>query len=163
MLVIGQENIADLFGVTPKTIVEWQESGFPVAARGGPGVPSEYDAPACIAWLVARELGKIQQESPNDRLARVKADSIEMDLAARRQTLIPIALLGPRLKAAMEFAREAWRPEPARLAREIRGKDAQEAEDILVVAFDAFLVRLSRWPQVDPESGNQTADADETD
>lgn len=153
MLVIGQEDIADLFGVAPKTIVEWQESGFPVAVRGGPGVPSEYDSQACIAWLVGRELRKVQSEGPADRLARVKADAIEMDNAVKRQTLIPADRIEPRLKAAKVFAIEAWRNEPARLAREVTGKDAQEAEDILAEAFDAYLVRLSRWPESAPFDG----------
>lgn len=27
MRIIGQERIAEVFGVTPKTIVEWQEQG----------------------------------------------------------------------------------------------------------------------------------------
>ena len=59
MRIIGQEQIADVFGVAPKTIVEWQGDGFPVALRGGPGVPSEYETETCIGWLVSREVGKV--------------------------------------------------------------------------------------------------------
>ena len=150
MRVVGQSGVADMFGVSRETIDNWQQAGLPVAVRGGPGVPSEYDSQACIAWLVERELRKVRQESPNDRLARVKADAIEMDNAVKRQTLIPAEQLEPKLKAAMVAAREAWRHEPPRLAREANGKDAQALEDMLAEAFDAFLVRLSRWQEASP-------------
>lgn len=155
---MGQERIAAVFGVAPKTIVEWQEQGFPIAVRGAPGVPSEYDTPPCIRWLVDRELRKVQAESPNDRLARVKADAIEMDNAERRGKLIPAELLEPKLKAAMIAAREMWLNEPQRLARDVQGKTAQEVEDMLAGAFEAFLVVLSRWP--DAEIGDDAEDGE---
>lgn len=147
MRITGQENIASVFGVAPKTIVEWQEQGFPVAVRGGPGVASEYETETCIGWLIDREVKKVQAERPQDRLARVQADKIEMENAERRGLLIPAEQLEPKLRAAMVAAREAWRNEPPRLAREVPGKNADEIEAILQGAFDAFLVRLSRWPE----------------
>ena len=97
MHITGQENIAAVFGVAPKTIVEWQEQGFPVAVRGRPGVPSEYESEACIDWLVTREVKKVQLEKPQDRLARVQADKIEMENAERRGLLIPADQLEPKL------------------------------------------------------------------
>lgn len=147
MRVVGQENIALVFGVAPKTIVEWQEQGFPIAVRGGPGVPSEYETQTCIGWLVDRELKKIQSELPRDRLARVQADKIEMENAVMRGQLIPADQLEPKLRAAMIAAREAWRNDPQKLAREVEGKPAKEIEDLLGASFDAFLVKLSRWPE----------------
>jgi phage terminase Nu1 subunit (DNA packaging protein) len=144
--IVGQENIASVFGVAPKTVVEWQEQGFPVALRGGPGVPSEYETEACIGWLVDREVKKVQAERPQDRLARVQADKIEMENAERRGQLIPADQLEPKLRAAMVAARAALRNEPARLAREVLGKKPEESEALLSEAFDAFLVRLSQWP-----------------
>lgn len=146
MRIVGQENIAAVFGVAPKTVVEWQEQGFPVALRGGPGVPSEYETEACIGWLVDREVKKVQAERPQDRLARVQADKIEMENAERRGQLIPAEQLEPKLRAAMIAARAALRNEPARLAREVLGKNPEETEALLTGAFDAFLVRLSQWP-----------------
>lgn len=143
--IVGQERIAEVFGVAPKTIVEWQEQGFPVALRGGPGVPSEYDSAECIRWQVAREVHKVQGETPTDRLSRVRADAIEMDNAVRRGLLIPADQLEPKLKAAIIAAREAWLNEPMRLAREVQDKTVQEAEDLLAGAFAEFLVRLSQW------------------
>lgn len=146
MRIIGQEQIADVFGVAAKTIVEWQEQGFPIALRGSPGIPSEYESEACINWMVEREVKKVQSERPQDRLARVQADKIEMENAEKRGLLIPADQLEPKLRAAMIAAREHWRNEPTRLAREVPGKPIKEIEEMLSAAFDGFLVKLSRWP-----------------
>ena len=149
MRIIGQERIAEVFGVAPKTIVEWQEQGFPIAVRGSPGIPSEYDAPVCIRWLVDREVRKVQAETPNDRLARVKADSIEMDNAERRKLLISAADLEPKLRAAMVLAREKWLEACPRVARDVVGKPFEQVEALLEVEFAAFLERLAQWEQAD--------------
>jgi terminase small subunit / prophage DNA-packing protein len=145
--IVGQEQIAAVFGVAPKTIVEWQDQGLPIALRGSPGIPSEYETEACINWMIDREVKKVQIERPQDRLARVQADKIEMENAEKRGLLIPADQLEPKLRAAMIAAREHWRNEPARLAREIPGKPIKEIEEQLAASFDAFLVKLSRWPE----------------
>lgn len=142
--IVGQERIAEVFGVAPKTIVVWQEDGFPVALRGGPGVPSEYESADCIRWYVDREVRKVQNETPNDRLARVKADSIEMDNAERRGQLIPADLLEPKLKAAFVAAREKWLDAVPRLVREIP-EDMAAREAMLQAEFEGFLARLADW------------------
>lgn len=142
--IVGQEQIAAVFGVAPKTIVEWQEQGFPIAFRGGPGVASEYESAECIRWMVDRELKKIQSESPNDRLARAKAESVEMDNAERRGQLVQAAQLEPKLSAAFVAAREKWLDAVPRLARELP-VDIDAREALLQAEFEAFLKRLASW------------------
>lgn len=152
MRITGQESIADVFGVAPKTIVEWQTAGFPVAVRGGPGVPSEYETESCINWFVNREVGKVQVELPRDRLARVQADSIEIDTAVKRNQLIPASALEPRLKAVVVAARQLWRNMPARLAEDLTGLDKRQRQAALTTAFDDFLSKLSQWDKYDPDA-----------
>lgn len=148
MRIIGQENIAAVFGVAPKTIGEWQDHGFPVATRGGPGVPSEYDAPACIRWLVEREVRKVQGESPKDRLARLQGDELEMKLAQQRGKLIDTAAVEPAMRAAIVSARERIRNEPPRIAALMEGLDRPAREALLRDLFDETLNTLARWQQV---------------
>lgn len=138
-----------MFGVAPKTINEWQDQGMPIAERGRPGVASQFDTAACIEWYVDRECKKLQAETPADRLARVKADAIEMDNAERRGLLIPADQLEPKIKAAMVLAREQWMDQPSRLARQVEGKTIEERERILEEAFGAFLTRLASWQTAD--------------
>lgn len=150
MRISGQENIASIFGVAPKTIVEWQEQGFPVAVRGGPGVASEYETEVCVGWLVDREVRKVMAERPQDRLARVQADKIEMENAEKRGMLIPADQLEPKLKAAFVSARENWLDATTRLARELP-VDLREREAMLQAEFEAFLHRLADWAHADQE------------
>ncbi len=151
--IVGQERIAEVFGVAPKTIVDWQEQGFPIAFRGSPGIPSEYESAECIRWYVEREVKKVQSESPNDRLSRVKADAIEMDNAERRGLLIPAALLEPKLKAAFIGAREKFLDAVPRLARDLPAEiDGREA--LLQAEFEAMLARMAGWSKAEDDEGD---------
>jgi hypothetical protein len=149
MRITGQQGIADMFGVSRETIDNWQQQGLPVARRGGPGVPSEYESADCISWRVASEVAKVQGESPNDRLARARAEEIEMRNAERRGLLIPAEQLEPKMKAAMAGAREAWLHDSRRISRDLQEGQGGDIEALLEEAFSAFLLRLSRWPDVD--------------
>lgn len=145
MRVVGQTEIAAMFGVTARTITDWQDAGMPVAVQGGPGVPGEYDAPACIRWLVESEVRKVQGESPKDRLARLQGDQLEMDLAERRGKLIEAGAVEPMMRAAIVSARERIRNAPARIAATLEGKDKAEREATLRELFDEALAQLARW------------------
>ena len=153
MRIKGQESIAEVIGVAPKTIVEWQEQGLPIAVRGRPGVPSEYDTVTCIEWMVDREVKKVRSEKPQDRLASLQADKIEMELAERRGVLIPADLLEPRLQAAFTAARERWLEAAPRLARELPA-DAEAREALLHAEFEAFLHRLADWANAGVDEGD---------
>jgi hypothetical protein len=152
--IVGQEQIASMFGITIKSVNEWQQQGMPIALRGefAGGVPNEYESSECIAWYLERELAKVRGESQADRLRRVQADAQEMANAEKRRELVPVSQIEPTMRAAMIAAREAWRNEPGRLVR-LAGLKADKAarfEAALQDAFDAFLVRVSRWRDAKP-------------
>lgn len=152
MIIVGQDRIAELFGVTPKTINEWQEQGFPVAKYGrGRSLSSEYDATECVRWLVDREVSKVRIESPKDRLYRLQADNLEMTLAERRQLLVSAAAIEPAMAAAMVAARERLLQARKRLAVAAEGKTAAQIEEILDTEHADFLRRMSRWRLSDAE------------
>jgi len=143
--IAGQESIAAVFGVAPKTIVEWQEDGFPVALRGGPGVPSEYETEACINWLVNREVKKVQGESPRDRLFRLQADDLELSQAEKKGVLVRADSIEPRLRSAVVAARELLMRQAAPIAGQMEGCDRRKRETLLRDAFDGLLRRLANW------------------
>lgn len=147
MRIVGQKEIAELLGVTARTITEWQATGMPIAVQGGPGVPGEYDAPACIRWLVEREVRKVQGENPRDRLDRLRGDELEMNLARERGKLIEAGTVEPAMQAAIVSARERIYGEPARIAAVLEGKSRGESEALLRGLFDEVLTKLSRWQQ----------------
>lgn len=150
MRITSQDSIASLFGVSRETINQWQDQGFPIALRGGPGVPSEYDSADCIRWRIARELDKAGAESPTNRLARAKAEAQEMANLEKRGTLVPVALIEPKMKAAAVAARERLLDAVPRMARELP-TDLDARETMLQTEFEAFLHALADWANVDPD------------
>ena len=155
MKITGQQEIADMFGVSRETINTWQDAGMPVQSRGGPGVPSEFDSAACITWRVESELLKARGDRPQDRLARAQAEKVEMDNATRRRVLIPAEELEPKLKAAFVFARETWLDAVPRLARDLPA-DPDERERLLQIEFEAFLHKLADWGKAGDEEEDET-------
>jgi phage terminase Nu1 subunit (DNA packaging protein) len=150
MKITGQEQIAQAFGVAPKTIVEWQERGFPIATQGKRGVSSTYDLPACIEWFASRAVKKAGAEDQRTRLNRLQADEVEMRIAEKRGQLIPVELIEPAWMAVVTSARSFLRSEPDRLAHlveTIEGVDGKR--DLLSETFDDFLTKLSTF---DPDA-----------
>lgn len=147
--IVGQEPVAALFGVAPKTIVEWQADGFPVAQRGGPGVPSEYDSEECIQWLVDRERSKLQVESSRDRVFRLQGDALERDLAEKRKLLVHVDQVEPKWRAAVLAAREYLMRQPAPLASRLQGLQRRQVEEALRGTFEEFLRKLAAWRHAD--------------
>lgn len=146
MRIAGQEQLAELFGVAPKTIGEWQEQGLPIAARGRRGIASQYDSAACIRWLVEREVRKVQGEPPRDRLARVQAEQIEMAIAKERRVLIAADSVEPLIRSACIAAREYLQREKKRLAMRLdRTTSRKERERVIGEIHDAFLRKLAAW------------------
>lgn len=164
MKITGQEQIADLFGVAPKTIVEWQDQGLPIAVRGRPGVASEYDSEACIRWYVEREVSKVQGETPRDRLARLQAEEIELRLAEKRGLLVPASKVEPLWLGMVSSARSFLRSQVDDLAELISSTEGLESiRDLLSETFDQFLNRLSNHDPADPatdDGGRGPAPAD---
>jgi len=156
MRIVGQENIASIFGVSARSITDWQVAGMPIAVQGGPGVPGEYDSEACIRWMVDREVRKVSgPELPKDRLARLQGDDLEMKLERERGKLIEVSAVEPVMRAAIVSARERVRSEPARLAVALEGKTKAEREAVLRELFDDVLTKLSRWQQAGVVDGDE--------
>jgi hypothetical protein len=163
MRIKGQEQIAAILGVAPKTITEWQVVGFPVAMQGGPGVASEYDAPACVAWLVDREVRKVQAESPKDRLNRLQGDKIERDMLVESRALIPADEVEPLWASAVLNAREYLVGESTRIASLMIGMAKPDVEALLEATFEEFLKRLSNWRAPAGDDDDEERDPEEGD
>ena len=167
MRIKGQEQIAAMFAVAPKTITEWQVMGFPVAVQGGPGIPSEYDTPDCIAWLVERELRKVRSESPKDRVLRLQGDKLEREMLVDAKKLIPAAAVEPLWAGAVLAAREYLAGEPARIASLAIGMEKDALQQLIETTFDTFLSKLADWraggeaEDDEPAAANEDQDEDE--
>lgn len=155
MSIVNQRELAEILGKTQMTILEWQRQGLPVKSRGGNGRENEYDTAAVLTWCVERERQRVTVETPKDRLARLQADKIELELAEKRLELLPASEVEPAWTAMVNSARAFLMSERDRLAQLLDAAAGFDAKrDLLAEAFDEFLRKLSAY---DPESEALTA------
>lgn len=141
---VNKRQLAEIFGKSEETLTQWQKDGMPVLKRGRKGVDGQYEPHRCIEWLLTREVSKVQGELPRDRLARVQAERIEMDMATERGELVP----APEIEPAWAGHVIATRQELLRLPLEL-GPRARRAEsdnaaiDLLTEGIEGALRKLS--------------------
>ncbi len=140
---VNQTELAEIFGKSDVTIWEWQKDGLPMIAQGGSGLANQYDTEACIAWYLAREVAKVSKETSKDRLTRVQADLAELELAERKNVLVPVDQVEPVWQQRVFTAAAFLFGQPSRLAGMLEGTPGIEAKRALLKKeFTEFLDRL---------------------
>lgn len=94
---VNQGQLSEIVGVSTVTLTEWQKETppLPMKARDKNGLANDYDTVDVIRWMVLREMKRADIESPQDRLARIKADREELGLKRDQGILIDAAELAP--------------------------------------------------------------------
>lgn len=64
---VNKKRLSEIFGVSVRTIQNWQDQGMPVARGGGKGNEVLYDSAATIEWYSARDAA-IENENCGKRL-----------------------------------------------------------------------------------------------
>lgn len=85
-LVLNQRELADLFGVSPKTIQEWDREGLREAARlGMDGREAQYNATHAVRWWHDRETQRLrdQVEEASGALDRAKLAKAQLEVRKR--------------------------------------------------------------------------------
>lgn len=95
--IVNKRDLAQILGVSERTLTEWQREGMPMVLATGRGSANQYDTAAVIAWRIAREVNGAQQESQKDRLDRLRGDQIELQMAKELRELIAVAEIEPAL------------------------------------------------------------------
>lgn len=142
--LVNKHDLSELLGISERTLTAWQKAGMPMQPRGVRGEPNGYSVPKVIRWWIKREVAKVQDEQPRDRLARVQGDEVELKLAERRGELIPKAAIRPAWLGHIVATRQALRALPAALApamAQLEGVD--ELRDFLAEAIDEALTKLA--------------------
>ena len=88
--VTGRE-LAEIIGVTPASITNWNREGMPVEFSGTTRQGNQYDTADCIQWLLDRARAAGERESARERLDRVRADREELALARDLEQVAPAA------------------------------------------------------------------------
>lgn len=148
--IVNQTQLAEILGTSDVTIWQWQKEGLPIKTRNLRGLSNEYDTAEVIAWLVIRAEKKASGgETPEQRLKRVQADKVEMEIAQMRRELVPAADIEARWAALVMAARNKLLSMPGQLSELLEIAQGPAAKrDVLVEEIDKVLQELS----VDDES-----------
>ena len=87
---VNKTKLAEIFGVSQKTLTEWQKDGLPVEDRGGKGQSNTYDTGECIAWRFNSLMTGDGFDFNKERARKEKesADKLEMENEVTRGALV---------------------------------------------------------------------------
>lgn len=153
--VASRDELALIVGRSLRTIGTW-------LGRGMPGKDGNYDVGACVAWAFLEGLLKFERttdvpedESPHDRLERLKGDEKEIDVARLQQQIIdvePVRRMVTRLileaKALLDQLADRI---PAELPQEISAETRQRVREIVQATLDDCYSVLSQMDRLTDE------------
>lgn len=90
-MIVNKRELADIFGVSERTLTEYQKGGMPVAESGERGQANRYLTEDVHRWLLDRALRGAQNETTKERLERIKGDREELAYANDIGELVPAA------------------------------------------------------------------------
>lgn len=131
---VNKKRLSEIFGVSVRTIQNWQEQGMPVVRGGGKGNEVLFESAAAIEWYSARDAAieneKLRKEvedlriaSESDlqpgtieyerhRLTRAQADAQELKNAKESAEVVETAFCTfvlSRVPTLREYCRTPWR------------------------------------------------------
>lgn len=56
---VQKKELADVLGVTEKTLTTWQKNGLPIEVQGGRGQRNTYDTESVINWMITQRIAKM--------------------------------------------------------------------------------------------------------
>lgn len=140
--IVNQAELAVILGKSDVTIWEWQKQGLPIAKRRERGLENEYDTAEVIAWLEQRARAE-KGETQRDREARLRGDLMELELAEKRETLVPADQVQPVWENRVLAAAFYMASRHSRLAGMLEATPGIEAKRALLKKEDAdFLLKL---------------------
>lgn len=88
-LLVNKKELAEILGVTERTLTEWQKNqNFPIEIVGQRGQPNQYNTEKVIRFMIERSMAGQSQESQRERRDRLEGDRLELDIAQRCETLL---------------------------------------------------------------------------
>ena len=152
--------------MSERSLTEWQKEGLPVASYAdNRGQANQYDTTKVIAWYIARELASVMKEKPRDRLDRLKADEVELNIKERIGELAPAALFERIWDDHVIAARTEFLSLPDTLATELTALTHVKIDtDIIAEYINRALDKLSKFGEeydeyTDDEYRNTSTDA----
>lgn len=162
-MICNKQQLADIHGVSERTLTDWANAGMPAIALGGVGrgYSNQYDTAATIEWRLQRAISGYQVESAKERRDRLEGDRIELMLAKEAGLLVAVEEVEPLWAAAIMSAKSDLMEGIYRLKSDL---DAAYGVDIDVALLEDHvnqtLSKLADRPPLPTESASNDFEAD---
>ena len=113
---LNQQQLAETFGVSDRTIRVWQNEGLPVKLQAHGG--NRYRLSDCIEWVVRRRFGN-ELTYEKTRLTSVMATKTELETKRLQQELLQINLVNITWDVFRQDFEENVRAIPEQLTEEL--------------------------------------------
>ena len=153
-MIVNKNQLADVMGVSERTLSEWQEDGLPIKSVGGRGMENQYETAEVIEWRVQRAVAGKSVLTPRDRRDLAEAQRSELELAKESRKVVSIEEVLPMWEAAVLAARTDLLGLGPRLKASIDARYGIDVEQEMIdVEVRNALQKLSEKPPVDEEDG----------
>jgi hypothetical protein len=139
--LVNKAALEEFLGLSHTTLTEYQEQGLPILKRGSRGEEHEYDTAEVVKWLIQRELVRAGKgEKPSEREARLRGDVLELELAQKRDVLVPSTEVQPIWEGRVLAAAAYMRSRASHLAGELEATQGLEGKRALLRKSDAVFL-----------------------
>lgn len=158
-LIVSKKELAEIVGVSERTLSDWQEKGMPIKVQTSRGHANEYDTADVINWRVNFIASGEQTETSKERLDRLSGDLKELELMEKSGMFV----LADDVQWALESVILSARSELMRLARQLK-KHLEKKYDVDVDLEDLqdfvrpVLTRLAENPVDDEDEAESGAE-----
>lgn len=162
-MVVNKKQLADIMGVSERTLTDWQVSGMPIMSVGGRGMENQYDTAAVVGWRIQRALQGATKETEKERRDRLEADLLELRIAEKTAGLVPADAVEGIWTTAILAARAELRALPDNLKHAIDAEHGISIDIALPTALvEAALKKLTETTpiDVDEDDGNDDEELD---
>lgn len=134
--IVSKNELAALFGKTPKTLTIWQHEGMPFRASEVVGTENQYDTAECIEWYVRRQSGKLDPNAEKAALVREQAEAARRKNAMAKGEVISVGAVKMVLDRWCSAVRQKimqsrlGRAEKQAILADLRGMKGQDFREI---------------------------------
>jgi len=165
---VNKAQLADVLGVSEKTLTEWQKEDPPLPMlnqAGRRGQSNEYETRPVIEWLVQRRMRSAGAETPKDHLLRLQAEEVGLRIAEKRGHLVNLAQLEPMLQLEVRAFKAELESMDDKLTDDLNTVYGIEVDASLIAGhIRTSLIHLARWEKGLnglPDQGTQAAPVEE--
>ena len=143
-MIANKKQLGDIFGVTDRTITDWEQGGMPIESRPGRGVSNQYDSAKVIEWRIQRQMSGEKTLSGRERKDMAQAKLYELQLVEKSGLFLLVEDVEFALEQTIAAAKGELRSSALKWKKAIDKKyDIKTDLKFYQVQIDATLNRLA--------------------